>query len=471
MQEFVDSPVFRTIAEAGNALNLDTYVIGGYVRDAILKRDNKDIDIVCVGDGIALAKEVAKRLGDRKVNVFKNFGTAHILYNDFDIEFVGTRKESYRSDSRKPDVEPGTVEDDQLRRDFTINALAISLNDENFGELIDPFGGVVHLDQKMIKTPREPEQTYIDDPLRMLRAIRFASQLGFEIEDRSFKAIEQNKERLEILSQERITTELNKIIESPVPSVGFKLLDEAGVLDYILPELGEMKGVEVIDGFAHKDNFYHTLKVLDNISTRTDNVWLRWAAILHDIAKPATKRFQEGHGWTFHGHEDKGAKMVPNIFKRLKLPLDSKMKYVQKLVRLHLRPIALVQDTVSDSAVRRLLYEAGDDIDDLMKLCEADITSKNEQKVKRYLRNFKLVKQKMQEVEEKDRLRNWQPPIDGDEIMRIFNLGPSREIGILKNAIKEAILDGEIRNDKQEATTFMFELAAKMGLKPVKQEE
>lgn len=466
MLKHLQQPIFSTIAEAAKQLQYPTYVIGGFVRDLLLERASKDLDVVCLGDGIKLAKTVASKMkGKPRVNVFQNFGTANIQSEAWEIEFVGARKESYRKNSRKPIVEDGSLEDDQNRRDFTINALALSLNEADYGELIDPFDGIKDLKARIIRTPLNPEETYSDDPLRMMRAIRFACQLDFEIEASSLEAISREKDRIKIVSTERIKDELNKIILAETPSIGFKLLFDTGLLPLIFPQMAALQGVEIRNGKGHKDNFYHTLEVLDNISQHTDNLWLRWAAILHDIAKPPTKRFDSKVGWTFHGHEDKGARMVPKIFKQLKLPLDAKMKYVQKLVRLHLRPIALVKESVTDSAVRRLLYEAGDDVDDLMKLCAADITTKNLRKQSRYSRNFKLVEEKLKEVEEKDKLRQWQPPISGDEIMEYFALSPSREVGQIKTAIREAILDGDIQNNREEAWDRMLEEGKRLGLR------
>lgn len=460
----LELPLFKTIGAVADGRSLDTYVVGGYVRDLVLNRPSKDIDFVCVGSGIDLAQAVAKALGPNlKVSVFKNFGTAQMLYGDLDLEFVGARKESYRAESRKPSVEDGSLEDDQKRRDFTINALAISLNKETFGELIDPFDGVGDMKRKIIRTPLDPVITFSDDPLRMMRAIRFASQLNFDIEADTFAAITSQAERLKIISAERIIDELNKIIMSPLPSYGFKLLFHSGLLRQFFPEMVALHGVEYIGNQAHKDNFFHTLQVLDNVSKVSDNLWLRWAAIMHDIAKPATKKFDKEHGWTFHGHEEKGARMTPGIFRRLKLPMDERMLFVQKLVRLHLRPIPLVRN-VSDSAIRRLLFEAGDEIDALMKLCRADITSKNNEKVTRFLRNFDLVERKMAEVEEKDHIRNFQPPVTGDEIMKMYSIPPGRIIGEIKEEIKEAILDGKIRNDRDEALALLRQLASARGL-------
>lgn len=454
----------RLVAATAQKKNIDTYVVGGFVRDYLLSRDCKDIDFVTVGSGIELAEEVGKT-AQTKVNIFKNFGTAMLKIGEYDLEFVGARKESYNRDSRKPIVENGTLQDDQNRRDFTINAMAISLNKKDYGQLVDPFNGVSDLENKIIRTPLDADITYSDDPLRMMRAIRFASQLNFAIEKDSFEAIQRNKERIKIISQERIIDELNKIILSPVPSIGFNYLFDSGLLAIIFPEMTRLHGVEKINGHAHKDNFYHTLQVLDNISRNTDNLWLRWAAILHDIAKPPTKRYSPEHGWTFHGHEDLGAKMVPKIFQRLKLPLDHKMKYVQKLVFLHLRPIALTIDHITDSAVRRLLFEVGEDLEDLMTLCEADITTKNKAKEERYLQRFQKVREFVREVEERDKLRNWQPPITGELIMETFGIQPCREVGVIKNAIRDGILDGEIKNDYDEAFKFMLNLGESLGLK------
>lgn len=463
--EYLKNPIFNLISASADELDAHAYVIGGYVRDIFLKRESKDIDVVTTGKGIELAELVHKKLGEEAyLSVFKNFGTAQVKYHDLEIEFVGARKESYNRNSRKPIVEDGSLEDDQNRRDFTINALAIGLNKSNYGKLIDPFGGVQDLENKIIRTPLEPGITYSDDPLRMMRAIRFASQLGFRIEAASLKAISDYKDRINIVSKERITDELNKIILSPVPSVGFKLLFDTGLLHLIFPDMVKLHGVETIHGKSHKDNFYHTLEVLDNTARNSTNLWLRWAAILHDIAKPATKRFEPEHGWTFHGHEDKGARMVPKIFTQLRLPLNEKMKYVQKLVQLHLRPIVLAKTEITDSAVRRVLFEAGDDIDDLMTLCEADITTKNPNKVKRYLQNFEIVRQKLKELEEKDRIRNWQPPVSGEEIMSLFNLPPSRQVGDLKNALKDAILDGVIPNEREAALHFLGQKARELSL-------
>ncbi len=460
-------PIFKIIQQSADELGIDAYVIGGFVRDLVLNRPSKDIDIVTVGSGIELAKAVAKTIGPKtKVNIFKNFGTAMLNYKGYEVEFVGARKESYNRDSRNPIVEDGTLEDDQNRRDFTINAMAISLKGEHFGALIDPFLGIKDIENKRIVTPLDPEITYSDDPLRMMRAIRFASQLNFTIDPISLAAIRAQKERIKIVSQERISDELNKIILSPTPSVGFNLLFDTGILAIIFPQMTALYGVEIIDGKGHKDNFYHTLQVLDNISEHTTDLWLRWAAILHDIAKPPTKRFEKQIGWTFHGHEDRGAQMVPKIFKSLKLPLDHKMKYVQKLVKLHLRPISLVKDSVTDSALRRLLYDAGDDIDDLMTLCNADITTKNVRKQEKYAQNFQIVKEKLVATEEKDRLRNWQPPVSGELIMETFDLEPSKAVGDIKNAIREAILDGDIQNNFEEAHEFMLNLGKQMGLTP-----
>jgi putative nucleotidyltransferase with HDIG domain len=457
-------PIFKNIADCANQLGVDAYVIGGFVRDIYLGRESKDIDIVTIGKGIELAELVHKQLGeDAHLSVFKNFGTAQVKINDLEIEFVGARKESYNRDSRKPIVEDGTLENDQDRRDFTINALAIGLSKSNFGKLLDPFNGVRDIENKILRTPLEPEVTYSDDPLRMMRAIRFSSQLGFTIEKESLEAISKNKSRISIVSKERITDELNKIILSPIPSVGFKLLFDTGLLHLIFPEMVKLYGVETINGKSHKDNFYHTLEVLDNTAKKSNNLWLRWAAILHDIAKPATKRFEPEHGWTFHGHEDKGARMVPKIFESLRLPLNEKMKYVQKLVLLHLRPIVLAKTEITDSAIRRVLFEAGDEVDDLMALCEADITTKNPNKVKRYLQNFELVREKLKELEEKDKIRNWQPPVSGEEIMEIFNLAPCKKVGDLKNALKDAILDGIIPNEREVALVFLKDKAKELN--------
>ena len=468
LNEHLKNPLFRKVAAAAAGLNVPVYVVGGYVRDIFLGRLSGDIDFVVVGDGVEVASRFASTLkGHHKVNIFRNFGTAMVNCDDYQLEFVGARRESYRPESRKPEVENGTLEDDQKRRDFTINALAISLNEKDYGTLIDPFGGLNDLENKLIRTPLEPDITFSDDPLRMMRAIRFAAQLGFSIVPETMTSIRNNRERIRIVSGERISEELNKIILSVKPSVGFRLLDEAGLLEIIFPQFIALKGAETKDGKGHKDNFYHTLEVLDHIAPNTNDLWLRWAALLHDIGKPATRRYSAETGWTFHGHEVKGSRMVPQIFRQLRLPLNEKMKYVQKLVFLHLRPIVLSEEEVTDSAIRRLLFEAGDDIDDLMTLCEADITSKSQEKVRLFLRNFKLVRIKLRETEEKDRLRNWQPPVSGELIMKVFGLPPGKEVGIIKTAIREAILDGKLENNYAEACRFMLDEGARMGLTAV----
>jgi len=458
------NPVFKTISEVAGIT--ETYVVGGFVRDLLMQKASKDIDVVCVGSGIELARKVASKIpGKTNLSVFKNFGTAQVKSKGLEIEFVGARKESYREDSRKPIVENGSLEDDQLRRDFTINALAISLNKDRFGELIDPFEGQKDIRRKIIKTPTDPAITFSDDPLRIMRAFRFAAQLGFDIDPATFEAIQKNRERLKIVSQERITAELNKLILSSYPGYGFNLMFHAGILEVVFPEMAMLHGVTRIDGKGHKDNFFHTIKVLENVAASSDDLWLRWAAILHDIAKPRTQRYDKKVGWTFHGHEDLGARMVPKIFKKLRLPLNEKMKYVQKLVRLHLRPIALVNDEITDSALRRLLFEAGDDLDDLMLLCRADITSKNMIKVERFLKNFDRVERKLEEIEKRDKVRNFQPPVTGEMIMEYFCISPSKMVGEIKDEIKEAILEGKIGNDTEEAWQLMQEIGARKNLK------
>jgi poly(A) polymerase len=468
IKEHFSNKIFKQISNAADELGLECYVVGGYVRDIFLSRPSKDIDIVVVGSGIRMAEVFSKKLGKgASLSVFKNFGTAQVKYHEIEVEFVGARKESYSHDSRNPIVENGTLEDDQNRRDFTINAMAVCMNEDRFGELIDPFNGMDDLKERTIKTPLDPDITFSDDPLRMMRCIRFATQLNFYIDDETFQALERNKERINIISKERIADELNKIILSPIPSKGFIDLDRSGLLTLVFPELIELQGVETRTGKAHKDNFYHTLEVLDNIAKQTDNLWLRWSALLHDIGKPRTKRWEPKIGWTFHNHNYIGEKMIPNIFRNMKLPMNEKMKYVQKLVGLHMRPIVMSDDIVTDSAVRRMLFEAGDDIDDLMVLCEADITSKNEVRKKKFLENFKLVRQKLKDIEEKDRIRNFQPPVDGDEIMQVFNLKPCSEIGRLKSSIKDAILDGIIPNEHDAAYEYMLKKAKEIGLVPV----
>lgn len=459
-------PVFKVVSEITSQTGEKAFVIGGFVRDLILGRKSKDIDIVVVGSGIKLATDVATHFRGAHLSVFKSFGTAMLRIKDVEVEFVGARRESYRADSRKPIVEDGTLEDDQNRRDFTINALALSLMQDTFGDLIDPFDGLADLEKRIIRTPLDPQITFSDDPLRMMRAVRFATCLGFQIEEKTFEGLISTAQRIEIISKERICDEMMKMMKASQPSVGFKILDKVGLLEYIIPELKALKGIEKINGRGHKDNFFHTMEVLDSVASVSDNIWLRWAALFHDIGKPRTKRYDNKIGWTFHNHNFVGEKMIPGIFSRMKLPLNDKLKYVQKIVGLHMRPIVLSEEIVTDSAVRRLLFEAGDDIEDLMLLCEADITSKNEDKVQKYLRNFKIVRRKLQEIEEKDHIRNFQPPISGEMIMEIFALKPSREVGELKNAIKEAILDGVIKNDYNEAYAYMLGLADQMGLKP-----
>ena len=466
MDQHLKHPIFRIVSELAAVQDVKVYVIGGFVRDIILNRPSKDIDLVIIGNGVAFAESVAKKL-NVKLSVFKNFGTASLRYQNLEIEFVGARKESYRLDSRKPIVEDGTLEDDQKRRDFTINALAISLNTESFGVLLDPFNGIDDLENKLIRTPLSPDETFSDDPLRMLRATRFATQLSFKIDETALAAIKNNVSRISIISRERIADELNKIILSAKPSVGFNYLFDTGLLHLIFPQMANLFGIEYKDGKGHKDNFYHTLQVLDNISETTDDLWLRWAAILHDIAKPGTKRFEPGHGWTFHGHEDKGARMVPQLFSQLKLPLNEKMKFVQKIVQLHMRPIVLAQSIVTDSAVRRLLFEAGDDVESLMTLCNADITTKNDYKVKKYRQNFELVQKKIRDVEERDHIRNWQPPVTGTDIMQLFGIKEGREVGIIKNKIREAILEGEISNSRAAAIDYTILKGTEIGLKVV----
>jgi poly(A) polymerase len=470
MQKCLNDKIFEKLSEVVTSENVKAWVIGGFIRDCLLSRDHpeKDIDIVVVGDGIETARKAARAL-DRniKVNIFKNFGTAMFRYADYEIEIVGARRESYSRGSRKPVVETGSLEDDQKRRDFTINALAVSLNRESFGEFLDPFGGIKDLENKLIRTPLDPDITFSDDPLRMIRAIRFAAQLKFSIEENTFRSIAANSERILIVSAERIIAELNKIIMTDHPSSGFILLEKSGLLKYIFPEIDNLKGIDKKGGKAHKDNFLHSVRVLDNISRVSDNIWLRWAALLHDVAKPVTKKYVPESGWTFHGHEYIGGKMIPEIFRRLKLPLNDRMRYVKKMIELHLRPIVLSQELVTDSAIRRLLFEAGDDIDDLMLLCEADITSKNEATKKRHLENFGLVRKKLKEIEEKDAIRNFQPPIGGQEIIETFGIKPGKEVGIIKNAIREAILDGVIPNEHEAARRIMFEKGKELGLTPV----